>query len=100
VALILRSYLLPYDPKYPVVCFDERPCFLIGDKVEGLEMEPGKVAKESYVYEKHGSCCVLAAIEPLTGQPLAHVREQRRKVEFCAFIQELVHLYLQAEENL
>jgi len=96
--LILRLYLLPYDPAYPVVCFDERPCFLIGDKVEGLEMEPGKVAKESYVYEKPGSCCVLAAIEPLTGQHLAHVRAQRRKVEFCAFIQELVQLYPQAEK--
>jgi len=96
--LILRLYLLPYDPEYPVVCFDERPCFLIGDKVEGLEMEPGKVAKESYVYEKHGSCCVLAAIEPLTGQRLAQVRSQRRKVEFCAFAQELVQLYPQAKK--
>ena len=31
--LILWLYLLPYDPAYPVVCFDERPCFLIGDVV-------------------------------------------------------------------
>ena len=91
--MILRLYLLPYDKAYPVICFDERPCFLIGDTVEGLAMKPGQVAKENYSYTKHGSCCVLAAIEPLTGQRFAHVRNKRRKREFALFIKELVGLY-------
>ncbi len=33
---ILWLYSLPYDPLYPVVCFDERPCFLIGDTVDAI----------------------------------------------------------------
>ena len=33
---LLRLYALPYDARYPVICFDERPCFLIGELVEGL----------------------------------------------------------------
>lgn len=86
-------YRLPYDPETPVVCFDERPCFLIGDTVEGLEMEPGKVAKENYSYTKHGSCCVLACIEPKTGRRLAHVRKRRRKKEFAHFMKELAGAY-------
>lgn len=45
----------------------ERPCFLIGDTVEGLEMRSGQVAKDHYAYSKHGACCVLAAIEPRHG---------------------------------
>jgi DDE superfamily endonuclease len=94
--LILRLYLLPYDPCFPVVCFDERPCFLIGDIVEGLEMGPGRVAKEHYAYSKHGSCCVLAAIEPLTGKRLAHVREQRTKKEFAIFMMALAKSYPEA----
>ena len=61
--IILRLYLLPYNPLKPVICFDERPCFLIGDIIEGLEMKPGQVAKENYSYSKHGSCCVLAMID-------------------------------------
>lgn len=77
--LILRLYLLPYDSEHPVICFDERPCFLIGDTIEGLEMKPGQIAKENYTYSKHGSCNVLAAIEPLSGKRLAHVREKRKK---------------------
>lgn len=86
---ILWLYGLVYDPLYPVVCFDERPCFLIGDSVEPIAMESGKVRKEHYAYEKNGSCALLAAIEPLTGYRLAHVRPQRTKREFALFCQAL-----------
>ena len=75
--LILRLYLLPYSEDYPVVCFDERPCFLIGNLVKGLDMQPGQVEKENYSYSKHGSCCVLAAIEPKTEKRLAQVLNRR-----------------------
>jgi hypothetical protein len=88
--------LLPYDKDYPVICFDERPCFLIGDTIEALEMKPGKVAKQNYAYSKHGSCCVLAAIEPLTGKRLAHVKEQRTKKEFALFFIALARTYPEA----
>ena len=64
---ILWLYAQPYDPLYPVLCFDERPCFLIGDAVDPIAMQTGKVRKEHYAYEKNGSCALLAAIEPLTG---------------------------------
>lgn len=94
--LILRLYALPYDPDFPVVCFDERPCFLIGNKVEGLDMETGKVAKENYSYTKHGSACLLAAIEPKTGQRLVHVRRRRTQKEFTRFMQHLARLYADA----
>lgn len=88
---------MPYNEEYPVVCFDERPCFLIGDTIEGLAMQPGKVAKENYAYSKHGSCCVLAAIEPLTGKRFAHIRKQRRKKEFALFMKQLCELYPKAK---
>jgi len=96
--IILRLYLLPYNKEFPVICFDERPCFLIGDTIEGLDMEPGKVAKQNYSYTKHGSCCVLAAIEPLTGKRIAHVRKQRKKKEFALFMKELSNRYPKAKK--
>lgn len=95
--IILRLYLLPYNPLRPVVCYDERPCFLIGDTVAGLEMKPGQVAKENYAYTKHGSCSVLAMIEPLTGKRYAHIRRRRRKKEFALYMQKLATLYPDAE---
>ena len=56
---ILSLYRAPYDADYPVICFDERPCFLIGERVEGLGLKADSVKKEHYEYTKNGSCCLL-----------------------------------------
>ena len=90
---ILEIYNRPYDPRYPVVCFDERPCFLIGDLVEGLAMKSGQVAKEHYAYEKKGACTTLAMIEPKTGKRFSQIRRKRRKKEFAKFMKKLAALY-------
>jgi hypothetical protein len=95
---ILWLYALAYDPLYPVVCFDERPCFLIGNAVEPLAMQSGRVRKEHYAYEKHGSCALLAAIEPLTGNRLAQVHKRRTKKEFALFFQALAATYPEAKK--
>jgi len=93
---ILGLYAQPYDPLYPVVCFDERPCFLIGEEVEPLAMQSGQVRKEHYAYEKNGSCALLAALEPLTGRRFAAVYPQRTKKEYTQFCQELVATWPEA----
>lgn len=80
---ILWLYGLSYDELFPVVCFDERPCFLIGEVVRGLEMKAGQVAREHYSYEKLGSCNLLALIEPLTGKRIAQITERRTRREFA-----------------
>lgn len=87
---LLALYAEAYDPESPVICFDERPCFLIGELIAALPMTTGRVAKEHYAYEKNGSCALLAAIEPLTGQRLGLVRAQRTKKEYTEFCQALV----------
>lgn len=95
---LLALYALPYDPAYPVVCFDERPCFLIGDKVTALPLQTGEVRKEHYAYEKNGSCALLAALEPLTGRRVAAVYAQRTKKEYTAFCQKLAAAYPHARK--
>jgi hypothetical protein len=93
---LLAVYALPYDPAYPVVCFDERPCFLIGDLVEPFALQSGRLRKEHYAYEKLGSCALLAAIEPLTGQRMAQVYDQRTKKEFTLFCQTIATSFPEA----
>ena len=93
---ILALYALPYDPTYPVVCYDERPCFLIGDQIEPMAMQIGQVRKEHYAYEKNGSCALLAAIEPLTGHRVAQVHSHRTKKEYTLFCQALAAEFPQA----
>jgi hypothetical protein len=95
---LLHLYALPYREQYPVVCFDERPCFLVGDSVAGLEMKAGRVARQHYAYEKHGSCALLMAIEPLTGQREARVFDRRTKQEYALFMKGLAERYPAAEK--
>lgn len=90
---ILWLYALPYDEKYPVICFDERPCYLIGDVVDAIGMQTGKVKKENYAYQKNGSCCILASIQPLTGKRLLQVYDQRTKKEYALFMKKLAQQY-------
>ena len=90
---LLWLYAKPYDPLFPVVCFDERPCFLIGEVMAPLNPQPGKIAKEHYAYSKNGSCCLLAAIEPLTGARLGQVHNQRTKREYALFLKALAARY-------
>jgi DDE superfamily endonuclease len=88
---ILAVYAQPYNEQYPVVCFDERPCFLIGDTITPIPTQTGKVAKEHYSYSKNGSCCLLAAIEPLQGKRIAKVYDQRTKKEYTHFMQQIAN---------
>ena len=95
---ILWLYALAFDPAYPVVCFDERPCFLIGEEVEPIAMSSGQVRKEHYAYKKNGSCALLAAIEPLTGRRLGQVHPRRTKREYTEFCLALSAAYPEADK--
>jgi transposase len=97
---ILKIYALPYNPEYPVICFDERPCFLIGDVKNPIPMEVGKhkCKKIDYQYEKFGSCALLAAIEPLAGKRFAKVYERRTAAEYTDFMEYLLAQYPAAKK--
>lgn len=90
---ILDLYEEPYDSKQPVICFDERPCQLLGDIVAPLPMKPGRVGKEDYHYRRQGTCCLLVAFEPLTGRRVVQVRPQRTKRDYAQFMKTLVEEY-------
>lgn len=90
---LLWLYALPLDPRFPVVCFDERPCFLIGHTVAPLALQAGSVMKEHYEYAKLGSCALLAAIEPKTGKRVVRVEDHRRKRDYAMFLRELAAQY-------
>ena len=77
---VLYQYQLPYDVRHPLLCFDERPCFLIDDVGGILPMSPGKAKRYHYEYQKNGSCCVFLAFEPHTGFRYVEVRNAAPRV--------------------
>lgn len=95
---ILWLYALPFDAEYPVLCFDERPCFLIGERVKGFAMKPNQPTREDYTYQKNGSCALLATIEPLTGRRIADVFARRTKREVALHLQSVAAKYPNAKK--
>ena len=45
---VIQTYMLPYDPKWPVVCFDEASRQLFGEVRQPQPVSEGKHAKVDY----------------------------------------------------
>ena len=87
---VQQQYQFPHDVRPPLICFDERPCFLIDDIGRIIPMSPGKAKRYHYEYQKNGSCCVFLAFEPHTGFRYVEVRERRTARDYAAFRQTLL----------
>jgi hypothetical protein len=59
---ILKLYNEEYDPKYPIICFDEKHKPLIGDIIEKIPMKPGKSEKYDYQYKRNGVTNIFVAV--------------------------------------
>jgi hypothetical protein len=94
---LLDLYERPYDPKHPVICYDERPCQLIDDVIVPVPMKPGKPQKRDYEYRRNGTCSILIAFEPLTGKRVVQVSKHRTKADYARFMKRLALQYPEAE---
>lgn len=95
---VLALYAEPYDATRPVVCFDERPCVLRSDVHEPLPVRPGSERKQDHEYIRGGTCCVLAAFEPLRAWRHVWTLPQRRRVDFAEVVRDLCdRFYPEAE---
>lgn len=97
---VLSQYEKPYDPLCPLICFDERPCFLIEDIGGILPMSAGKAKRYHYEYGKNGSCCVFLAFDPHQKFRYVEVRARRTAVDYAQFMHHLVKRYYQKAEKI
>ena len=86
---VLDVYELPYNPRHPVVCMDEKPYQLLGEVREPLPMKPGNDRKTDSEYIRNGTCSIFAFIEPLGGKHHVSVHEHRTAVDWAAEIKYL-----------
>lgn len=94
---MLSLYNVPYDEKRPVICLDELPFQLLGEKVEPIKMKAGTLKKFDYEYVRNGVAAVFVAFEPLTGKRLVKVYPRRTKADYCRFQQEIALTWSEAE---
>ncbi len=95
---VLDTYEQSYNARRPVVCFDERPCQLLGDVLMPIPMKPGRVERQDYHYERHGTCAVLMAVEPLGGQRIVKVTERKTKKDYAEFMKDVAANYPDADK--
>jgi hypothetical protein len=69
---VLELYDKPYDPDYPQVCIDERPCQLISEVRTPLPSEPGQPERYNYEYKREGTCNLFACFQPTFGTQKCH----------------------------
>ena len=95
---ILWLYQQPYDPKRPMVCFDEKSVQLLADKREPILIKPGHSKRQDYEYKRNGTRNLFVFVEPKAGQRHVLVTARRTKMHFAYAMRYLVdHLYPDAE---
>ena len=94
---VLSLYHLPFDEKRPVICLDELPFQMLGEKVEPIRMKAGAPRKFDYEYERKGVAVVFVAFEPLTGKRIIKVYPRRTKADYCCFAQAVSREWSAAE---
>ena len=87
---ILDLYHLPYDPLFPLVCFDETSKQLTADTREPLPPVPGRVARYDYEYERQGVRNLFMFFEPLRGWRDVKVTQHRGTVDWAMCMKQIV----------
>jgi len=87
---VLDLYAERYDPRRPVVGFDERPLQLLDHTREPIPVAPGRARKVDYEYRRNGTGNVFMTVEPLAGWRHVEVTERRTAVDFAQQMKWLV----------
>jgi hypothetical protein len=84
---------LPYNILCPVICADEKPYQLLGERREPIPMKPGSKRKVDNEYERMGTCSIFVMCEPLTGWTYTHARKQRTAEDWAYEIRDLLTVH-------
>ena len=97
---VLAVYARPYDPKFPVVCMDEKPFQLLDERYVPIPMgKSNHKLKYDCQYERKGSCSIFMFTELLAGWRHALALAQRRSEDWAGQIKWLVdEQYSKAEK--
>ena len=95
---VLELYALPYDPRRPVVCFDERPVQLLDDTRTPILPKPGRRERVDYEYRRCGTANLFLMFQPLRGWRRVQVTARRANPDFAQQMKYLVNHFPEAEK--
>ena len=87
---LLDLYKMPYNPKRPVICMDEKSKQLLADSHLPIPAKPGSPEKYDYEYKRKGTCNIFVAVVPKGGKRVVKVTATRTKEDFANFVEYLL----------
>ena len=87
---VLDLYEEPYDPRRPVVCFDETSTQLLAQTRPSLPPRPGIPLRQDYEYRREGVRNLFLACEPQAGWRHVAVTQRRTMEDFAQQMRWLV----------
>jgi hypothetical protein len=97
---VLQTYGLAYNPRFPVVCFDEASKQLFGEVRTPQGCQPGRKAHTDHEYERKGVSNQFMRCEPLRGWRHVKVTAQRTRCDYADCIRELVEVHYPQVEKI
>jgi hypothetical protein len=97
---VLEVYQRPYDPRYPVICMDEKPYQLLGEAREPIPMKPNRLQREDSEYVRQGTCSIFVFTEPLAGRRHQEALERRTKIDWAHQIDKLLAIHYPDAEKI
>ena len=91
---VVGLYMAPPDNAI-VICVDEKPSIQALERAQGyLRLPNGRaLSGHSHDYKRHGTTTLFAAFNVATGKVAAAHKKRRRRVDFLAFMDEVVAPY-------
>jgi len=80
---ILELYHKPFNPKRPLVCFDEKSFQLLANLTAPLALKPGQALRQDYEYKRNGTRNLFVFVEPRAGFRQVVVTHRRTKQDFA-----------------
>lgn len=97
---VLGVYHRPFDPKRPLVCFDEGSKQLTKEVRLPLPVQPGSLAKYDFEYERNGTSNLFIFLAPLEAWRHIKVTDRRTMIDFAECMRDLVDVHFPEAEKI
>ena len=97
---VLDVYKRPYNPAFPVVCFDETNRQLIEETRKAIPVRPGRVKRTDYEYRRRGVVNLFMMFEPLKARRHVKLTERRTRRDWAECIRDLVDVHYPEAEKI
>jgi hypothetical protein len=97
---VLEVYHRPYEPKRPLVCFDEGSKQQTKESRLPLPAKPGVLTRYDYEYERNGTSNLFIFFAPLEAWRHIKVTDRRTRIDFAHCLRDLVDVHFPQAETI